>query len=195
MAKSQRQTQKEQTRRRIIAAAIEQFAQNGLLETKTAAIAATAGVAHGTIFAHFPDRDALLSATLDEFALLINQRLHELASDGSDLREVLSAHLSGLTEFEPFYTRLVIEGRLLPEKSRNNLVLIQSAIAVHLLQAAEAEMVAGTIRPIAPHLFFNTWIGLIHYYLVNGDLFAPGESVLTRYGPILLRHFLTLIKP
>jgi hypothetical protein len=89
----------------------------------------------------------------------------------------------------------VVEGRLLPESARNNLTVIQSAIAFHLIQAAEREIAAGTIRPMAPHLFFNTWIGLLHHYLANNDLFAPGESVLARYGPTLMQHFLAIIKP
>jgi AcrR family transcriptional regulator len=194
MYKSIRQAQKEQTRNHLIAVAITQLAQGGLLTTPTATIAAVAGVSHGTIFAHFPTRDALLNAVLEAFAAQVTQRLHQLVQSGSSVQTILEAHLQSLSEFEPFYTRLVIEGRLLPESARNNLIMIQSAIAFHLIQAAERESAAGTIRPIAPHLFFNTWIGLLHHYLANSDLFAPGESVLDRYGATLVQHFLALIK-
>ena len=44
------------------------------------------------------------------------------------------------------------------------------------------------------HLFFNTWVGLLHYYIANASSFAPGESVLKRYGHQLRDHFLMLVQ-
>lgn len=195
MPKSHRQIQKEQTHKQIIEAAIHEFAKSGLLNARTQDIAKNAGISHGALFAHFPTRDTLLTAALDEFDFRVNRRLHELVTNQSTIRAVLAAHLQGLEEFEAFYTRLVIEGRLLPEPTRHHLVTIQSAVAFHLIQAFESEVAAGTIRPMPAHLFFNTWMGLIHYYLSNGDLFAPDESVLARYGQILIEHFLNIISP
>lgn len=192
-AKTQRQLQKEQTRKQLIEAGLEQFALKGLTTTRTADIASAAKVSHGTVFAHFPTQEALLEAVMEEFGARVSARLHELATGNSSLRDVLNAHLTGLAEFEAFYTRLVIEGRLLPESARNVLVMIQSTISFHISQAAEREMKEGVIVSCPLHLLFNTWIGLIHYYLANDDLFAPGASVLNRYGEELLEHFLHLI--
>jgi len=44
-------------------------------------------------------------------------------------------------------------------------------------------------------LLFNTWLGLIHHYLGNRDLFAPGHSVVERHGSMLLDHFVGLLAP
>lgn len=192
-SKTQRQMQKEQTRKHLIETAFQQFAQQGFATTRTADIAKAANVSHGTVFAHFSTQEALLNAVIEEFGARISQRLHELAACSSAVRDVLAAHLKGLTEFEAFYTRLVVEVRLLPESARNTFIIIQSAISFHLSQAAEKEMKEGTIGPQPIHLFFNTWVGLIHYYLANNDLFAPGESVLERYGQELLEHYMDLI--
>ncbi len=191
--KTQRQIQKEQTRRHLIETAFEQFAEQGLTVTRTADIAKAAKVSHGTVFAHFSTQEALLNAVIEEFGARVSLRLHELAACNNSLREVLAAHLKGLTEYEAFYTRLVIEGRLLPESARNAFTIIQSSISFHLSQAAEREMKEGTIDPYPIHLLFNTWVGLIHYYLANNDLFAPEESVLERYGQELLEHYIRLI--
>ena len=194
-SKTRRQIQKERTRQHLIETAFEQFAQHGLTTTRTADIAKAAGVSHGTVFVHFPTQEALLSAVIEEFGVRVALRLHELADSNKSLRDVLEAHLKGLLEFEPFYTRLVIEGRLLPSSARSTFIMIQSAISFHLGQAAEWEIGAGTIAPGPIHLLFNTWVGLLHYYLANGDLFAPGESVLERYGQELLEHYMGLIAP
>jgi AcrR family transcriptional regulator len=190
---SKRQIQKDQTRKELIEVAFKQFAAEGLSKTRTSDIASAAGVSHGTVFAHFATRDDLLIAVIDEFGKRVAGRIHELASGGGSVREVLQAHLNGLIEVEPFYMRLVSEGTILPSSAQSALITIQSAISIHLNQAADHEIAAGKIRNIPLHLLFNTWIGLIHYYLSNANLFAPGESVLKRYGTELLEHYLGLI--
>lgn len=193
--KSQRQQQKEQTRQRLIDTALSLYAREGLLATRTADVAREAGVSHGTIFAHFATQEALLNAVIEVFSAQTTARLHELASQGSSLREVLQAHLAGLREGEAFYARLVRESRMLPDESRHILTAIQSVVSHHLCAAAEREMQVGLIRTMPIHLLFNTWIGLLHYYLANDDLFAPEGSVLERYGEELLEHYLSLLAP
>ena len=193
MAKLRRKDQKERTRAKIVKAAMGTLAEAGLTKASTADIAKSAQVSHGTIFAHFPTREALLTAVIEEFGTRVAGRLHELAYSGSGVREILIAHLQGLIEFEPFYTRLVIEGRLLPDKARQMLVVIQSAISFHISQAAESEMEEGIIKRTPVHLLFNTWMGLVHYYLANGDLFSPRGSVLLQHGPALIEHYMNLI--
>lgn len=193
MQKTQRQLQKEQTRKHLVEIAFEQFAQQGLTTTRTADIAKAANVSHGTVFAHFSTQEVLLNAVIEEFGERVSLRLHELAAANNGLREVLAAHLKGLTEFESFYTRLVIEGRMLTESARSVFTVIQSSISFHIGQAAEREIKAGMIAPYPIHLLFNTWIGLVHYYLANNDLFAPEGSVLERYGQELLEHYMRLI--
>jgi len=191
--KTQRKVQKDQTRKLIIETAFGQFAQNGIITTRTVDIANAAKVSHGTVFAHFSTQEELLNAVIEELGDRITTRLHELVACNTTLREVLQAHLKGLKEFEDFYTRLVIESRLLPKSSRNVLTLIQSSISFHICQAADREIKIGSINPYPIHLLFNTWIGLIHYYLTNNDLFAPEESVLERYGQELLEHYMSMI--
>ncbi|KUO75271.1 MAG: TetR family transcriptional regulator [Clostridia bacterium BRH_c25] len=194
MPDTQRRKQKLQTREHLIEVALYQLAKGGLVATRTSDIANAAKVAHGTIFAHFPTREILLDAVIDEFGMRITKRLHELVSSNCGMKELLEAHLRGIGEYEAFYTRLVSEGHLLHESARNSLIMIQSAISFHLIQAAEGEMEACKIRRMPVNLLFNTWIGLIHYYLINGDLFAPDGSVLERYSGQLVEHYMNLIR-
>jgi len=193
MPEGQRVRQKERTRAALIAAAMGELARAGLAEARTADIAGAAGVSHGTVFAHFPTRDELLAAVIEEFGTRVARRLHELVEEGTGVAGVLEAHLAGLVEFEPFYARLVTNPTTLPSAARAAMVAIQSAISFHLSQAAEREMADGKIRRMPLHLLFNTWLGLVHYYVANGELFAPGRSVLREHGIELKNHFLALI--
>ncbi|MDF2859042.1 MAG: TetR family transcriptional regulator [Neobacillus sp.] len=193
MLQSQRQEQKEKTRKHIIDVALNQFAKDGLTVTRTSDIARAANVSHGTVFAHFPTREILLNTVIEVFGMRLTNRLHELVNENCEMKEVLEAHLTGLSEHERFYTRLVLEGPLLNGSSRNSLIMIQSAISFHIIQVAERGMENHKIRCQPVDLLFNTWVGLVHHYLINGDLFAPGSSVLERYSKQLVEHYLYLI--
>src|SRR5689334_25449079 len=57
---------RKETVRSVLAAAEEVFAAEGLHQASMAQIAERAGVAVGTLYNHFKDRDALLKALLEE---------------------------------------------------------------------------------------------------------------------------------
>ncbi len=188
-----RTLQKEQTREKLIHVAMEEFGHRGIMATRMSDIALAAGVSHGTVFAHFQTQQVFVIAVIEEFGQITARRTHELAGGRAGVREVLEAHLAGIAECEAFYARLVMEARSLPAPARNTLIGIQSAISFHISQAAQREMAAGAIIAMPIPLLFNTWMGLIDYYLMNADLFAPGGSVIERYGPVLVDHYLRLI--
>ncbi|MDD7794332.1 TetR/AcrR family transcriptional regulator [Clostridium sp. 'White wine YQ'] len=193
MAGTQRQDQKLKTRNHIIEVALNQFAKDGLTLARTSDIAKVAEVSHGTIFSHFPTRDNLLEEVIEEFGRRITTRLHELVSSDCEMREVLEAHLRGISEYEDFYTRLILESRLLNESSRNSVVMIQSAISFHIIQVAEKDIKECKIREIPLDLIFNTWIGLVHHYLINSDLFTKEGTLFDAHGKRLIDHFINLI--
>lgn len=193
MKKTNRQQQKEQTRQTLLQAAYLVFSQGGIMTARMSDIAEAAGVSHGTVFAHFATQEALITEVIDTYGGQIALRTHELAGGCERMEDMLRAHLAGIAEFEPFYTRLVIENRMLPTAARDVWVGIQSAISFHFSQVAQREAQAGRIIVQPAHLLFNTWLGLVHYYLANGDLFAPDGGVIARYGDTLVNSFLQLI--
>ncbi len=190
-----RQNQKEQTRNQILECAFAEFNRRGIMATRMSDIAEAAGVSHGTVFLHFASQEILISAVIEAFGEKVARRTHELAADSGSLREGLEAHLAGIQEFEDFYSRLVLESAFLPQAARDTYVMIQSAISFHLSQSAQRGMEAGTIMPMPFHLLFNTWVGLVNYYIMNRDLFAPNASVIKRYGAVLVDHYMSLIQP
>lgn len=193
METSARQLQKTATRERVLGAALELFSRQGITGTRTADIARAIGMSHGVIFLHFPTRDDLVSTAIDEFGRRLAMELRRAMEGGHTLRGVLEAHLQVLEEFEPFYARLVAEAPLLPAKVRGTLLMLHAAVSHRLWLAAEAARKTGRMRDVPRHLLFNTWIGLVHHYLVNRDLFATGESVIAEKKEELVRHFLSLL--
>jgi AcrR family transcriptional regulator len=181
--------QKEKTREALLNTAYEVFSQKGILAARMSDIAQVAGVSHGTVFLHFETQEALVTQVVEHYCGAIAARTHALSDASGTLRELLAAHLQGIMAFEPFYTRLVIENRLLPQGARDAWLAVQSAISFHFSRAAAQEL--GGAETDAS-LLFNSWIGLVHHYLSNGDLFAPEGQVIRRYGEQLIGFFLKM---
>ena len=192
MTLNKRQLQKEQTRKQIINAAYQIYAEQGFTAT-TSDIARSIHVSHGTIFVHFPTRDDLLIQLLEDFDSRIVTRMHELTETSEQIPDVLYAHLNAIEEYEGFYTRLINESRLLPAEVRNNFIAIQSTIAFHMSKVIRKDPVLSKCD-LPSYFIFNTWVGLVHYYLQNNDMFAPESSVIGRYKDELIANFLKLIK-
>jgi TetR/AcrR family transcriptional regulator, repressor for uid operon len=84
---SSRDTRKLQTRERILGAAIVEFKRAGMSGADVNAIAAAAGVAHGTFFFHFPSKEHVLleleyreeARMAAEFGRFLDER-HDLAT-------------------------------------------------------------------------------------------------------------------
>lgn len=189
-AKTPRQLKKAQTKATLMKAAYEIFSQKGIQGTRMSDIAAAANVSHGTVFLHFNTQEAFIAEVVEFYCSQIALRTHELSDSCRTLKELLSAHLDGISDYEPFYTRLVIENRMLPSEARDAYITVQSAVSYHFSKAFEKE----DISFIPTDILFNMWMGLVHYYLSNGDLFAPEGNVISRYRNTLIDSFLALLE-
>lgn len=190
--KNSREIRKEQTRALLIRTAYDVFCHMGIMRARASDIAQAAHVSHGTVFVHFASMDALIEEVVAVYGQRIALRTHELAHGRAQLGELLRAHLAGIMEFEPFYARLILENRLLPPGARDSFIGIQSAISFHFAKAMEHG--AAYAAEIPPYFLFNLWVGLVHHYLSNGDLFAPDGGVICRHGDMLIKNFLTLVE-
>jgi AcrR family transcriptional regulator len=119
----------------ILAAATDVFAEHGPKAT-TEQVAVKAGVAVGTVFRHFPTKEALLAAIMKQSL----RRLSELAADG---------------ELFDFITQVVDEAastQTVVEALAQHGVDVEVAHALQGLRDATADLLAraqqaGTVRP------------------------------------------------
>jgi hypothetical protein len=98
-----------------------------------------------------------------------------------------------IEEYELLYRRLVMEIHALPLDTQNMLTALRSANARHFETAMELGIAQGRIKPLPLYMMFNTWMGLVCYYLQNGDLFAPGKSVIKTHKNELVSFYMSLI--
>lgn len=189
-----RALQREQTRRQLIDAGLRVVAESGFAGASTAAIAQATGKAHGTVFVHFRNREALVSELAAAVGRAISTRLATLADAAPGLAEVLEAHLTALAENEVLYSRLLCEASTLPPAARAQIFALQSGIAWRIRTAYLRAREQGSVREVDPIALSNIWISLSNHYLINRDLFAPGASVIARCGAEIKTQLLTLLQ-
>jgi AcrR family transcriptional regulator len=190
-----RTLQRAATRRDLLAAGLRVVANEGFARTTTAAIAKATGKAHGTVFVHFPSRDALVTELVTEVGSTMSRRLDELAFGTPSIEQVLTAHLAALGEHEALYARVLGETSVLPEAARAQVFALQSGVAFRLRRAYEREREGDRVRVVEPIMLGNLWISLTNHYLIHRDLFAPGASVVATHGVALKTQFLALVRP
>ena len=109
---SRRSRKKQNTRNRLIAAADELFDRQGYDETTTLDIAEAADVAQRTLFRHFPSKEALLYAEIDDARFVLRDALKARPAD----EPVLSAIRAAMSELGDAITanpeRRLLEARL-----------------------------------------------------------------------------------
>jgi AcrR family transcriptional regulator len=99
-----------QTRRSILAAAIERFGRDGYRATKVADIARDAEVGNTLVYAYFPNKEALFLAALDEDAAGVIEAGVGVQGDGpviGDLAATLMAAMVSATEAHPLARRVL----------------------------------------------------------------------------------------
>jgi AcrR family transcriptional regulator len=203
MKKTARQLQKEQTREHLLQTAYELYSEQGIMKTRMSDIAHAADVSHGTVFAHFQTQEALIEEVIETFCYRIAMRTHALAECCENMEALLRSHLSSIMEYEKFYTKLIVENQMLPPGARDSWIGVQSAISFHFskicdrdkdLREITAQNAENNSESIPAHMLFNLWMGLVHYYLENGDLFAPEGNVIRRYQETLIGSYIKLLK-
>jgi AcrR family transcriptional regulator len=93
VASNRFERRRERTRRQLLAAATRVLAAKGLHDTKISDIAAAADVGVGTFYLHFPDKETLFDAVVDDTVVRLKATVDAVRADAADARdEILAAN-------------------------------------------------------------------------------------------------------
>jgi TetR/AcrR family fatty acid metabolism transcriptional regulator len=159
---------------RILDAAIEVIANHGFFHSRVAEIAERAGVADGTIYLYFKNKDELLMAAIDSafhrFIARAHAALKELSDPREKLRRIAFLQLEALGAKRSlaivFQTELRHSAKFLSEFSHNMMVEYFDLIKSVLKEGQDAGVFREELSvTVAAHCFFGaideivtTWI-------------------------------------
>src|SRR5215470_7350041 len=153
---------------RLVAAAAAAFAQHGADNVSLEEIARRAGVGIGTLYRHFPARQALLEAVYKEQVEALRARADELLASGSP-GEAFAAWLRALVAFSS--TKRSLTSAMVATLGKDSEVmstcskLIKESANALLARAQQAGAVRADVNP-------TDLIRLVH-----------GVSMVTEYAP------------
>ena len=201
-----RQEAKEKTRQKILEAALEEFTRQGYRGANTARIARAAGVAHGTVFLHFPDKDQLLFEVIRQRLVKISNRLYdaalqnetalqsEAAHESKEIESLCRVYLDHLNENTAFESMLAREMPNLPTVLKRQVFTIRSGIILHFHQAIQRGINEGKLKDVNPTVALHVWFGTLHYYLANQEMLAAPGEIINEKGNQLIDYFLTTLR-
>ena len=159
----------EETRRRIVDAAVELHTTVGPARTSVAAIAERAGVTRPTVYAHFPDADALFRACSGHVRATVPppdpSDWRSIEDPGERLETALGALYGYYERLEPLLENIQRDAPVLP------ILREMSAYRVRYLEDARELLLAGwpsggqpktrLRRALGHALDFRTWQSLV----------------------------------
>ncbi len=153
----------DETRNRIIRAALRLFSRHGYEKTTTKELAAVAKVAEGTLFRHFENKKAILiEVTTLGWIEILTDLLTELSEMGSykAVAQVMRKRMLKLTENADLFRVCFIEAQFHPELREK----IQSEVIGKMTSVAEAffetAMERGIYRKINPKIVAQVFLGM-----------------------------------
>ena len=155
-------------RDRVIAAAMELASAGGYDAVQMRDVAATAGVALGTIYRYFSSKDQLLAATLVEWAADLRHRLAQRPAKGaSPAEQVLDVvgRASRAIERNPRLTSALITALASGDPAARESQRDVSGILIDLLGGPLGSLAPqrreGVTRVLA-HVWFSSLLGWVH---------------------------------
>ncbi len=175
----------EATKAKIEEAAISLFARQGIQETSTRDLAAGAGVAEGSLYRHFPSKDALVKALFDKHYSELAEHWDALARQKTDPRDKLSYILRDICKLhdeEPdrFRFLLLTQHQALPYAGQNG----KTPVSV-LFDIISEGLEKGVFREASPDLMTAFVLGLITqpavfmiYKRLDASMFSIREELV-----------------
>lgn len=190
---NKRQLQKQQTRNKIAATARDLFTQQGFLNTTTAQIASASGIAHGTLFLHFPTKDDLILEIMDSALETIQDALQPIMAQSGSLDELLLRYLDLIEQNEALFATKAREMALYSAELRRKLLFRDAIILEHFHTLFQQGIDQGVYRSLSIQTALSFFFGSLHYHLSLRQLFAGQSSVIAKIKKPLIETFIAMI--
>lgn len=176
------------SRARILNAACDLFLNEGYEHTTVAQIREKSGVSNGTLFHHFPTKEAILDAMYTSAVEAVNRSYHEaLSTPPATLRDAIRSLVGVILDFavnEPDQARIIYE--LAPSGrdylSREELDAERARLLEAIKKVMEPYRDSGELKRMPDRAMMSILTGPAHlisrFWLAEKDIFPPPTNLL-----------------
>lgn len=180
------------TRERIMDAALDVFSRKGYYETRMDEIVEEASTSKGSIYFHFPNKEKLFLALVDQFADLLERRVKEAINDTQGMARVRVALATVLETFGKYRRPakiLLVQAVGLGNAFEKKRLEVNDRFADLIRTYLEEAVTLGDIAPVDAEVVAHAWMGAIYSVVIQwvytGE--PTQERILNALLPLLLR--------
>lgn len=181
------------TRERILDAALNIFSTRGYHDTRMDEIVQEAGTSKGSIYFHFPNKEKLFIALVDQFADLIERRAREaIAQEKQGMARVQAALKAVLDTFGKYRRPakiLLVQAVGLGSVFEKKRLEVTDRFATLIKTYLDESIATGDIVPVDTEVVAHAWMGAIYNVVIQwvytGE--PAQERILNGLLPLLLR--------
>ena len=159
------------TRERILDAALNIFSSKGFHDTKLDEIVAEASISKGSIYFHFPNKEKLFIALVDQFADLIERRANEaIARETQGIRRVqvaLEAVLETFGKYRRPAKLLLVQAVGLGTVFERKRMEVNDRFALLIQTYLDEAIADGAIAPVNSAIVAHAWMGAIYSVVIQ----------------------------
>lgn len=160
------QTRARDRQRKILTAAASVFATRGFRESRMDEIARASGTSKGGLYFHFPGKDAVLLALLDQTAVLLRSKVERTIAAETEpvaaAEAALRVLLHTLTKHRALARVFAVEAMGAGSRFNARALAIQDEFADMIRLQLDAAIAQGVIEPIDTTITAQAWIGVLH---------------------------------
>lgn len=180
------------TRERILDVALDIFSHKGYYDTRLDDIVDKARISKGSIYFHFPNKEKLFLALVDQFADLLERRTAEAIAEVEGIARVRVALITVLETFGRYRRPakiLLIQAVGLGTAFEKKRLAIYARFAALIKDYLDQAIAAGDIPPADTELIAHAWIGAIYNVVIQWVYTGnpTPDRVMSTLLPLLLR--------
>lgn len=181
------------TRERILDAALDKFAGKGYHDTRLDEIAEESGTSKGAIYFHFPNKERLFLALVDQFAALLERRVTEAIVQEAEgmqrVRAALQACLDTFGKYRRPAKLLLVQAVGLGSVFEKKRLEVNDRFAGLIQTYLDEAIAVGDIAPVDTEVVSHAWMGAIYGVVIRwvytGE--PDSERILAALLPMLLK--------
>ncbi len=183
----------EDTRERILDAALNIFSNKGYHDTRMDEIVAASDTSKGSIYFHFPNKERLFLALVDQFSDLLERKVIEAVEGEQQGIMQVKAALQACLETFGRYRRpakiLLVQAVGLGSVFEKKRVEVNDRFAGLIKQYLDESIEVGDIAPVDTEVVSYAWMGAIYGIVIRWVYTGEPESerILSALLPLLLK--------
>lgn len=181
------------TKERILDSALDIFARKGYHDTRMDEIADESGTSKGSIYFHFPNKERLFLALVDQFANLLERRVNDAIEQEKEgiarVRVALQTCLDTFGRYRRPAKLLLVQAVGLGNIFEKKRLETTDRFADLIRQYLDEAIAVGDIAPVDTEVVAHAWMGAIYAVVIRWVYTGEPEPsrILAALLPVLLK--------